>query len=172
MRYKQGAVPRIAVKTAMMRRSMVGRTRQDLETVADELVADDLKNGLRPRVLQAFRDHQDAGHIVLIASAAVDLLVERYCEALGADGQVSTRMAWSEDNRLADHFASENCYGTQKMACIKDWIDARHLSPNRVTAYSDSRADAPLLEFADEAIVVAPNRKTRNYARSKKFEIW
>ncbi|MEM9600742.1 MAG: haloacid dehalogenase-like hydrolase, partial [Pseudomonadota bacterium] len=91
MWYKQGAVPRIAVKTAMMRQSMVGRTRQDLETVADELVADDLKNGLRPRVLQAFRDHQDAGHTVLIASAAVDLLVERYCEALRADGQVSTR---------------------------------------------------------------------------------
>lgn len=172
LRYKRGAVPRIAVKTAMMRRSMVGRTREELSDVAHALIADDIENGLNLRVLDALRAHQQAGDIVLIASAAVDLLVERYCEALDADGQVSTRMEWTQDDRLADHFASDNCYGTQKMDRIKGWLTERNLLPSHVTAYSDSRADAPMLEFADKAIIVAPKRKTRDYAQRMNFEIW
>lgn len=171
-RYKQGHVPRIAVKTAMMKRCMVGRTRAELTTLADKFVADDLANGLNKRVVNALRQHQDVGDTVLIASAAVDLLACRYAEGLGVDGQVSTRMAWTEDDHLADHFASDNCYGEQKMTRIRQWLSEANITPSHTTSYSDSRADAPMLEYADKAIVVKPKRKTRAYAQMKNFEIW
>ena len=172
LRYKRGLVPRKEVKRAMMRRSIVGMSRPHLEAQADQFVANDLKNGMDARVLSALKDHQEKGHLVLIASAAVDLLVDRYETALGADGSVSTEMTWSEDGHLTDQFKTENCYGSEKMVRVSTWIKARGLNPTRVTAYSDSASDAPLLEFADKAVMVHPSRKAKHYAEVKGFDIW
>jgi HAD superfamily hydrolase (TIGR01490 family) len=171
-RYRRGQVPRIAVKTAMMRRSIVGWPRERLEAMAADFVKDDIENGLDLRVVTALQDHQAKGHTVLIASAAVDRLVERYARALGADGYVATDFAWTADNRLADHFGSDNCYGPQKLVRIKQWMAEYGVAPDKVTAYSDSAADAPLLEFADKAIVVRPNKRATTYAKKMGFELW
>ncbi|WP_298911667.1 HAD-IB family hydrolase [uncultured Algimonas sp.] len=171
-RYKRGDTPRIAVKTAMMRQSIAGRTKTELEAMAEAFVADDLADGMDPRVMAALEDHRARGHIILIASAAIDLLVERYAAALQADGQVSTLLDWTGDGRLASGFASENCYGEQKLERVEEWIADRGVSPDRVTAYSDSRSDAPLLEFADRAVIVNPRRKTKLYAKRTGLEVW
>lgn len=172
LQYKRGKLRRVEVKRAMMRRSIVGLPRAVLEAEADGFVADDLQNGMDPRVLSALKDHQSKGHPVLIASAAVDLLVDRYETALQVDGSVSTRMKWSEDGRLTDQFETENCYGAEKMTRVTEWIESQGLNPTRVTAYSDSASDAPLLEFADKAVMVRPSRKAQRYAKLKGFEIW
>lgn len=172
LKYKRGEVPRKEVKRAMMRRSIMGLLRSDLEAAADQFVAEDMRNGMDMRVLSALKNHQANGDVVLIASAAVDLLVDRYEVALKADGSVSTEMQWSKDGRLTDQFKTENCYGAEKMKRIAAWIEAQELNPTRVTAYSDSASDAPLLEFADKAVMVRPSRKAKRYANRKGFEIW
>ncbi|MEL6687497.1 MAG: HAD-IB family hydrolase [Pseudomonadota bacterium] len=172
LQYQRGKQPRVEVKRAMMRQSILGLSKTVLENEADEFIADDLEGGMDERVLSALREHQEKGHHVLIASAAVDLLVDRYESALGVDGSVSTQMKWGQDDRLTDTFATENCYGPEKMIRIATWIKAQGLNPTRVTAYSDSASDAPLLEFADKAVMVRPSRKARRYAQRKGFEIW
>ena len=172
LQYKRGKLPRVAVKKAMMRQSILGLPKNVLEAEADAFVANDLERGMDQRVLCALRDHQKQGHRVLIASAAVDLLVERYEAALEVDGSVSTQMKWDEEGRLTDQFDTKNCYGPEKMIRITTWIKAQGLNPTRVTAYSDSASDAPLLEFADKAVMVRPRRKAKRYAQKKGFEIW
>ena len=169
--YKRGRVPRIAVKTAMLRRSFSGWPRDRIEALADRFVARDEQDGMNARVLHALGEHQARGDTVLIASAAVDVLVSRYADALAVDGQVSTALAWDGD-RVGDGFASANCYGAEKLVRVQAWLAERGLSPSRVTAYSDSRSDAPLLEWADRAVVVRPRAKTRRYAASQGFEVW
>ncbi len=171
-RYKSGRSPRIAVKSAMMRLSIAGLSRARLEVFADQFVDADLREGLNPSVMDALKDHQSKGHKILIASAAVDLLVDRYTQALGAHGFVSTEFAWSKDGTLLGTFASSNCYGEEKLERVKTWMADQCPSPTKITTYSDSRSDAPILEFADRAIIVAPNKKTQRYAQQKGFEIW
>lgn len=172
LQYVMGRVPRVCVKQAMLRRSIMGMNRNTLEEAADEFVRVDLEKGLNQDVIDALNEHLATGHTVLIASAGVDLLVDRYTKALGAHGSVSTKMSWLEDNCLTDQFANENCYGPEKMQQVEDWLKSRNFSPTRVVVYSDCASDAPLLEFADKAVMVRPGRKCRKYAQQKGFEIW
>ncbi len=172
LHYKRGAVPRVAVKTAMMRESLTGLPRQQLEDTADAFVAADLQDGMNRRVVEALMTHKRQGDVVLIASAGVCILVDRYADALEVCGRVRTEFAFTDDNTLSDCFGSENCYGEEKLVQVKAWMAENAPDAGFVTAYSDSMCDAPLLEWADKAVVVSPNRKTRRYAQERGFEIW
>ncbi|MEM7729338.1 MAG: HAD-IB family hydrolase [Pseudomonadota bacterium] len=172
VQYKMGVVPRVSVKAKMLRHSIAGRKRCELGALADDFVTRDVEDGLNGRVVEALREHKRQGHVVLIASAAVDILVERYARALDADGYVCTALSWCDENRLMGRFGSENCYGPIKVELIRAWLDERGIEPTRITAYSDCRSDAPMLEMADAAVVIPRCSKARAYAERMGFEIW
>ena len=72
-RYKRGQIPRVRVKQAMMRWSMVGKSRKNLDIMAERFAEKEIKSGLRPGALQALERHRAQGDNLMIASAAVDL---------------------------------------------------------------------------------------------------
>lgn len=188
LRYKLGHIPRIRVKQAMMSHAIVGWPDQQLLALAEEFARAEVPDKLDARVLAALKAHQAAGDVVIIASAAVDILVAPIARHLNVEHFVATDMAWTEgSNRSADgdvektlapHFSSPNCYGTEKLARIQNLLESLRQTGQidkdfgHITAYSDSRADAPMLEMADRAIIVRPKAKTRRYANAKGFEIW
>lgn len=173
LRYKLGLIPRIAVKRTMMSRSIAGLPKDRIEAIAKDFADAEVPEKLNGKVMGALKAHQAAGDTVLIASAAVDVLVNPIAARLNVTQTVSTAMGWTGQNTLSPDFASKNCYGAEKLERIKAWLERQDGSEfDHITAYSDSRSDAPMLEFADKAIVVKPNRKTRRYAMDRDFEIW
>lgn len=156
--YKAGRRPRGAVKRSMMRWSLMRRSRADLESMADTFANEEIRSGLRPGGLAALAYHRDRGDHILIASAAVDLIVNPIAKRLKVDGVVCTQMAWAGD-RLEDRFASDNCYGDAKRDAVTSYLKAKNLSGATVF-YTDSRADFALLSIMDQTIVVDPKSKT------------
>ena len=165
-RYRAGHVPRIAVKTAMMGVCMVGRTRDELEGLAEEFAESEVCDGFRERAHEKLMTHRNAGDTLMIASAAVDLLVGPIARRVGVSDWVATDMAWDEDGRLADHFGSPNCYGAEKMRRVSQFYGGLKQGDTFVTMYSDSSADIDLLTFADDGVAVNPGRKLRRLAPS------
>ena len=169
-RYRAGRVPRIAVKTAMMDVCMVGRSRAELEALAEEFAEAEVREGFRARAHEVLEAHREAGDTLMIASAAVDVLVRPIARRLGVLDWVATDMAWSEEGRLLDHFASQNCYGAEKMRRVsqfyRDSGGELKQGDTFVTMYSDSSADIDLLTFADDGVAVNPGRKLRRLAPS------
>lgn len=158
-RYKRGSIPRIRVKQAMMRWAMRRKPKAELLALAEQFAENDINNGLKPGAIKALQHHRDAGDTIMIASAAVDIIVEPISRKLGVTHFVATDMAWDADGRLAPHFASMNCYNEEKLARIKALIakspELAALTP--AIAYSDSKADLPLLEFCKRGVAVDPN---------------
>lgn len=169
-RYKRGKIPRVQVKMAMMRCAMVGKTRAELTALADVFVEDTVANGLKPGAVKALQEHQARGDTIMIASAAVDIVVEPIAKRLGVKYFVATDMAWDERGRLKREFASKNCYGPQKLARIKDLIlnssELKTLKP--ILSYSDSKADMPLLTFTERGVAVDPKYKFRKHIKKHK----
>ena len=163
-RYRTGQVSRIAVKTAMMRTCMTGRTRAELEALAEEFADTEVPDGLRPLAIPMLESHRKKGDRLMIASAAVDLLVEPIARRLGVEDWVATDMAWDDEGRLADHFASPNCYGAEKMRRVSRFYGGLKQGDTHVTMYSDSSADIDLLVFADDGVAINPGRKLRRLA--------
>ena len=171
-RYKQGHVPRIRVKEAMMRWSMVGKSKAHLEKLADDFAANEVENGLRPGAIKALEVHRAKGDVLIIASAAVDLIVAPIAQKLNIDHWVATDMAW-ENGTLAPEFASKNCYGPEKLARIKQFlIESPGLKQTNtlITMYSDSYSDIDILRFSDKGVAVNADRKLEKACQGEGFE--
>ncbi len=176
-RYKQGHLPRIRVKQAMMRWAMAGWPKEKLMAMGEAFAEREVRGGLKPGAIKALAKHREAGDEIFIASAAVDILVAPIARRLNVTHYVATDMAWDEQQRLAPGFASENCYGEEKlrriMAVIDGSPDLQHKVP--VISYSDSAADLPLLQYTQAGVAVDPKPKFEAISRtipSLRVEKW
>ena len=172
-RYKQGHFPRIRVKQAMMRWSMVGKPRAYMENLAEEFAQNEITNGLRPGAIEALQKHRDNGDAIIIASAAVDLIVKPIAHRLNVEHWVATDMKWVDD-KLALDFASDNCYGPQKLTRVKQlFAQNPELKQNNtlITMYTDSYSDIEILRFCDKGVAVNADRKLTRTAQNEGFSV-
>ncbi len=171
--YVFGLAPREHVKESMMRRTISGKSREELQKLAEDFAKNEVSQGLRARSLQMIEKHRARGDRIIIASAAVDLLVEPIAKRLGVDEIVCTKMAW-ENGRLGRKLGGMNCYGKNKLFMIKQYLKQdKNFRRDKVhiTVYSDSSSDIPILCWADKGIAVNPSPKLLKQAAKYGFEI-
>lgn len=173
-RYKRGHRPRIDVKKAMMRWTMVGMPKAELVVKARKFAKREVERGLRPGAIRAIDRHREVGDHLMIASAAVDIIVEPIANLLDIPYYVATNMGWEADETLSEDFASDNCYGPEKLSRVRELIAAAPELKNNhtpVTVYSDSHSDIDLMQFYDYGIAVHPSRKLGVAAADLGFKI-
>ncbi|MEP3893399.1 MAG: HAD-IB family hydrolase [Litorimonas sp.] len=174
--YKVGPLERISVKRSMLRWSLSGKTRAELQKLAEEFADEEVRSGLRPGAVRQIEAHRAAGDHILIASAGADIVVEAIAKRLGIKTVVSTKLAWKgegESQICARHFGSENCYGPGKLdqlrKCLETFDDFQRESAH-ITMYTDSHSDLPVLKFADKGVSVNGDSKLLKAARVYGFE--
>jgi phosphatidylglycerophosphatase C len=172
-RYKAGYTPRISVKQSMMKWSMAGHSKVKMERLADEFAKNEVLHGLRPGAIEALNYHKSSGDIIIIASAAVDLIVKPVAELLKIDYWVATNMRWI-NNFLSEGFESKNCYGSEKLERVKQLLEntlAYDRNETFIKMYTDSISDIDILRFSDEGVAVNPDRKLAKVAIDENFEL-
>ncbi len=172
--YMAGLAPREHVKESMMRRTLSGRPRAELEKLADDFAQAEVQDGLRRRARAVLETHRGRGDRLLIASAAVDLIVEPIAKRLGIAESVCTKMAWDGQDRCARKLGGMNCYGKNKLRMVEDYL-ARDPDYNRenvhITIYSDSASDLDILRWADVGIAVNPSPRLAKLVDRYGFEV-
>ena len=172
LQYKSGKTSRVFVKQEMMRWSMVGARKEDIIRMAEEFADKEIEQGLRPGAWRALESHRVKGDTIVIASAAVCVIVDAIARRLDVEHWVATEMKW-EDGRLAPDFASENCYGPQKLERVKRLIDnnpALKHNHTHITMYSDSYSDIEILRFCDKGVAVNADRRLAKVSGEEGFD--
>ncbi|MBL4870823.1 MAG: HAD-IB family hydrolase [Robiginitomaculum sp.] len=172
--YMLGFGPREHVKEAMMRCTISGRTRTELEILAENFAQFEAYEGLRPQARVVIDKHRKAGDRIIIASAAVDLIVNSIAQHLGITEIVCTKMAYTKDEKLAKKLGGENCYGAHKLTMVKSYLaaDSKYRRSHvHITMYSDSGSDLDILRWADVGIAVHPRKRLAKYVAQYGFEI-
>ena len=157
--------PREHVKENMMRWTLSGRTRTKLEQIASDFADNEVREGLRLRAKAMIEKHRAAGDRIIIASAAVDLIVDPIADRLDISERVCTKMAYhantvTGEQVLARKLGGQNCYGVGKLEMVKQHLEQ---DPNfdraqvHITMYSDSRSDLAIMRWADVGIAVNPS---------------
>lgn len=167
LKYKRGKAERVTVKQAMIRRGMAGMSRKAIYEKAAIFADAEIKDGLRPGGITALKAHKDRGDVVIIASAAADVIVEAISERLEIKYWIATDTGWDDQDNLVPEFASPNCYGPEKVRRIKALFKENpEITKNNqiITMYSDSYSDLEILCFADVGIAVNPDKKLEAYA--------
>ena len=165
--YKFGRTERVFVKRGMLRWSLSGQSRANLEALAQRFAEKELSSGIRPGALAQIKKHQDAGDRVVIASAGADLIVNAIAERLGIEHVVCTKLDWNK-GVCGRNFGSANCYASGKFEMLQkrlETFDDFRRDAAHITMYSDSHSDLPCFEYADVGIAVNADMKLRRAAK-------
>jgi HAD superfamily hydrolase (TIGR01490 family) len=106
-----------------------------------------ISNILKPDALEKIAYHKSQNHYLTIVSASVEDWIRPWAMDNNFNEVIGTKIE-IKNNKLTGKFASENCYGPQKVTRIKEQIN---VSNSYIYAYGDSKGDKQLLQFADEA---------------------
>ena len=123
-------------------------------------------SGELPGIARLLREDQAAGHTVALATAAFDFYARCFAARFGIAHVIAT--PW--DGAAG---AIANCYGVEKHRRVQAWLIAEGLRREdiRLRFVSDSFADAPLLDMADEAIFVIRSASKRRRAEARGWRV-
>lgn len=132
-----------------------GETREFLERTAQDYVQRVLEPLANGEVHRRLRNHQSAGHRIVLMSNSLDLVIKPIADLLDAEFRASTL-----------GFDGDRCTGTitadltgRKSEAL---IDLRRGADGPLWVYTDNRSDRDLLALADNKVIVLPRSGTQS----------
>ncbi len=165
--YRLGFYSRTRLKQMGMRLMTGSADLERLEAVGRGFAARRIAaGGLMPETLQLIEADRQAGAVLLLATAAFGFYASAFAAHLGIAGLVATR--WD-----GKRIPGGNCYGEEKKARVLTWLTEKGIDPASVTIrfVSDSFADAPLLDMAQDAVFVTGSRTLAARARARGWRV-
>lgn len=165
--YRAGLCDRTTLKTRGMRLMLGEVTNARLEVVGRQF-ADRraVSGGFMPATLALLEEDRRQGARIVIATAAFEFYARAFAGHLGIETVIST--LW--DGRSIE---GGNCYGATKLARVRQWAEAQGLSLDDVQLrfVSDSFADAPLLDLADDPVFISASAGKRAQAIARGWRV-
>ena len=155
--FAAGAADHGAVKSAFIRCTLGGATREQLAAWTQEFVPMVI-HGSCPGALQMIQTHRQAGDRLVLMSASTDLYVPQIGEALGFAEVICTGVAFDESGRLQGGLTTANRRGPEKARCFKA-LQQQHPGVETV-AYGNAGSDLAHLVLADLPRLVNASRRT------------
>lgn len=165
--YKLGLVGRGNLK-AFGLRIMCGPMSADiLDRVAKGFAAHHIaKTGFLPGALRLLDEDQAAGATIVMATAAFEFYARYFAEML--DINIVIGSLWDGQSIVGG-----NCYGPRKKERVDAWLHASGFDPAslHIRFVSDSFADTPLLDAADDAIFNTYDEAASKRARARGWSV-
>ena len=125
-----------------------------------------------PEGMRRIREHQRAGHRVLLLTGALDVVVEPLAELLGVEVDCAHLLV--KDGRLTGDLQSPPPAGEARGALLEDYADRNQVVLSESFAYADSLSDLPMMELVGTPIAVNPDARLSQMAgqRGWRVERW
>ena len=129
---------------------------------ADSVIPSKMQRGAAAAIA---RDRA-AGKMLVIATAAPEFYATEIGALLQFDIVMATRHRQTDARAYLSQFDGENCYGPEKLKRVQEWLAGAGLKRNQchICFYSDHPSDGPMLNWADDAILVAEGHKMQAIA--------
>lgn len=142
-----------------------------LEPLVASFAARTVARNVRPGAREAIARDKAEGRRVVMATASYRFYAAAIAERLGFDDCIGTNSVLGLDSRVHARIDGENCYGPVKLRMIERWLSAEGLTRAHVRFYSDHASDAPVFEWADEAVAVNPHDRLLNLAAQRGWAV-
>lgn len=138
-----------------------------VQSFADKTAATNIRPGAR----EAIERDKSEGRRVVMATASYRFYAAVIAERLGFDDCIGTNSVLGLDAQVHAKIDGENCYGPVKLRMIERWLSAEGLTRAHVRFYSDHASDAPVFEWADEAVAVNPHDRLLRLAADRRWRV-
>jgi HAD superfamily hydrolase (TIGR01490 family) len=170
-RYKAGTVG-VREFSEFYVSTLAGRSVDDWEPLRTEF----LESEIIPRIPQAARDlvskHQSGDDLVAITTATNRFITELTARHLNVDNLIATE-AQVVNGAFSGRTEGVLNMREGKVTRLHDWLATRGAtrSDYKITAYSDSINDLPLLLAVDTPVAVDPDEKLAAWARENRHTV-
>jgi HAD superfamily hydrolase (TIGR01490 family) len=147
-----------------------GITRDRLLCLADEAFDTVLKKALHPHAKDLVRRCLDEGHEVVLVSGALDFLMTRLADHLGAHFVIANRLEF-KDGCATGRILRPVVAGPEKARLIREHAKERGHDLNECFGYSDSYSDVPMLSVVGHPACVNPDTKLRQLAKAYSWPV-
>jgi len=149
----------------MLFTSFEGISQDRLLILADDAFDSVMKKAVFPHARDLISRSRDEGHDVVIVSGALDFLMKRLAEHLGATHVIANRL------EIKDGFATGRLLrpvvaGPEKARLVREHAREHGHVLDDCFAYSDSYSDVPMLSVVGHPAAVNPDGKLERLART------
>jgi HAD superfamily phosphoserine phosphatase-like hydrolase len=106
------------------------------------------------------RDHQRRGDCVALVTATNEFITAPIAQAFGIDDLIAVRLARGPGGTITGCIDGTPSYREGKVVRIEEWLATLGLTWrdfDRISVYSDSVNDLPMLERATDAVATNPS---------------
>jgi HAD superfamily hydrolase (TIGR01490 family) len=168
--YKQGTLD-IRAFSAFSFTPLSQHSMQTLATLHQQFMQTVIQPMLTADALNLVKQHQDAGHTLMIITATNSFVTRPIADAFGIPNLLATE-AKVVNGRYTTEIEDIPCFKEGKVQRLQAWLNAHpEESLKGSYFYSDSHNDLPLLEMVDHPIVVNPDNKLQQVAIKRRWSI-
>ncbi|MBF0658716.1 HAD family hydrolase [Psychrobacter sp. NG25] len=132
-----------------------------LHELREDYIKREIEPHIRPKAMEVLCQHIEKGHAVVIISATNDFVVSAIAKRFGIEAaNVLSTPLEIKNERYTGKLADKPNFKEGKIYHLDKWVNKQQLAGvtfEKTYAYSDSKNDIPLLEWADVAICVSPD---------------
>ena len=133
-----------------------------------------IEPALHPAALALVREHRSRGDRIALVTATNDFITAPIARAFGIDDLIAVRLERDARGTITGRIVGTPSYREGKVARVEAWLaeDGRRWSDfGRVSVYSDSLNDLPLLERGTDPVATNPSAALEAVARERGWRI-
>jgi len=151
-----------------------GRSPAQIEAAHAQFMREVIVPQLRPAALALVREHQSRGEAVALVTATNDFITTPIAAAFGIDALIAVRLERGPGGTITGRIAGTPSYREGKVVRVTQWLaeSGRDWTAfERISVYSDSLNDLPLLERATDPVAANPTPALEAVARERGWRI-
>jgi HAD superfamily hydrolase (TIGR01490 family) len=160
----------IAFSTGPLR----SRSADELAAAHRRFMAEVITPALRPAALALVREHQSRGDRIALVTATNDFVTAPIAAAFGIADLLAVRLERDAGGTITGRIDGTPSYREGKVERVQEWLAAEGRSWGefeRISVYSDSVNDLPLLERATDPVATNPSAALREVAESRGWRV-
>ena len=150
------------------------RTPAQTDAAHQRFMAEVIAPQLRPPAVELVRSHQARGDLVALVTATNDFVTAPIARALGIGDLLAVRLERDAGGTITGRIAGTPSYRDGKVTRVQEWLAERGrewADFDRISVYSDSVNDLPLLERATDPVATNPTPALRAVAQTRGWRI-
>jgi len=152
LRYGSGFLSARSAKQQMLRRVLADDSAAIVRIEVDHFCQGWVPRHLNDKMVRQLREHQRAGHRVILLTASPSVYASAVAELLGIDEVICTNTRWVPET-CAIEIVGENCKGAEKLRRLQSYL-GKIAPPAKSYAYGDNQTDMPVLIWAERGYLL------------------
>ena len=129
---------------------------------------------MKPQAVELVEQHREQGDLLAIVTATNEFVTRPIADAFKVPDLLAVRLVRDEQGRVTGDIDGVPSYQAGKITRVEQWLAEKGQKLNdfdRVSFYSDSPNDLPLLERASDPIATNPSPSLEAVARERGWRI-